>query len=788
MSYNTLWDSVEVSLAIPYNRILSELTDSPRFVRGENTYVTTGNKVVRRLGTLQLNTNASLPPGYRVDNIWPVETLDTPSIVYLVATVFNTATSYWEIWYQRQSAATIPWQSAGTYRSLNQSTQPHVASVSRGNLYIKGFPGISGDKLGTVIFNGTGGLVAVQPWGLLGPIVPATLANSAVGTVTTVGGISATSSSFTVNISAGTLPATPFVVQLDYEQIEVLNCTGTSGTCTFNTISRAFNGTVAAAHAQNDMVLERNWAATAHPITIDQGWQYAFAWKSITGQYSNRSPQQQNPDQLPSNTGPFFNQLPQITVQGQADTTNIPNIGIFRTTDGGGTWYLVQDITNTGAGNIVYTDNSLASASGNEDPLPDTTIDSNVVAPSLTDHSPPPTVLAPAITGVATPTLSSPIAWFQGRLWYGIGNVLFFSALEEIQTGVPEECFPSGLFGNFFRFQYPITNVASTPNSLYVFTTQATFVISGTNLATFAAQLILDNYGFPFGMQRAIASFQDTIVFLTHDYRIALISDSNQTPLILSDPVFTDFVDAINAGGLIDIKYFADLDKELLFVTAHNQNTPANSRQWVYDVKRSLRVSQSGAFGGYNHFWNLPWTYPSSAQLSSRTSESTTQRRLVFAGWDGNNTVFARIDPTYVTSTDWVPALLTPGGLQAGAVNFDIDIVFNLTRVPPGDHVNQRRVPMVTPVVYSISFERTAFSGDDDPSFYWFGDDLWTDPISVNVSDDPPRRPQSKGYKTMEFHIFNVAQRVAWELTKVDSGDRFELQNFIITFSPDQGA
>jgi hypothetical protein len=138
------------------------------------------------------------------------------------------------------------------------------------------------------------------------------------------------------------------------------------------------------------------------------------------------------------------------------------------------------------------------------------------------------------------------------------------------------------------------------------------------------------------------------------------------------------------------------------------------------------------------------------------------------------------MDPTLTTTTDYTVAGATE--------TFDIDMVFCLQRVPPGDHVNQRRLPRVTPVVYSISFERTAFSGDDDPSFYWFADDLWTDPISVNVSEDPPRRPQSKGYKTMEFPIFNVAQRIGWELTKVASADRFELQNFIMTFSPDTGA
>lgn len=778
MSSNIQWDSFTLSpLDIPYNRINAELDDSPRFVRGQNTFVTTGGKVSRRLGTLALNAESGLD-GLRVDRMWSVETLDTPPLVYIVVSAFNPLTGFWEIWYQRQQTTPVPWVQVTSYRDVNLSTLAHEAVVSRGLLYIKGIPDAgSSEKLGTVIFDGTAGSVTIKPWGLLGPTVSAALRNSAIGTITTVGGINATDSSVDVDITDGTLPAAPFVIQCDFEQISVGASTGTTGAVTLSSLTRAFNGTVAAAHNQTAIVIERNWTASAHLVTVNQYWEYSYAWKTITGQYSNRAPATQNPDALPSRTGPFFNQQPQITVQGTADTTNVPSIGIFRTTDGGGTFFFLEDITNTGAGNISYTDNSFTSNAGDMDPIPDESINVATVAPSLTDHSPPPTVLAPKVVGVNAPAQSTPIAWYQGRLWYGIGNVLFFSGEEEILLGVPEESFPSGLFGNFFRFQFPITNLAATPNNLYVFTSKATYVITGTNLATFSAQVILDNYGFPFGMNRAIDSFQDSVVFMTHDYRIAIISDGNQSqPTVLSDPLFTDIVDNINAGGQFDIKYFADLDKELIFVTGHNPTDPTRSRQFVFDIKKSVKLARTGS----PNFWNLPWTYPSTCQLSARGSESTTQRRMIFASWNGTDaSVFARIDPTYQTAQDYT---------TDGTVNFNIDLVFCLTEVPAGDHVNQRRVPRVTPVLYSVSFERTAFSGDDDPSFYYFKDDLWTDPISINLSEDPPRRAPSKGYKTMEFPIFEALQRVAWELTKIDSGDRFELQSFILTFAPDEGA
>jgi len=780
MSSNVLWDSITLpTMDIPYSRIEGELQDTPRFVRGKNTYITTGGKLTRRPGTVALNANNSL--ALRVDRMWSYETLDTPPVVYIVVSAWNPATGLWEIWHQRQSTTPTPFLQSGTYRDLNLSTQAHEAVVQRGFLFIKGFPqSSSSEKLGTVILDGTGGNIVLKPWGILGPTTPVALANSAITKMTTNGGINASATTFTVSGTSG-FPSTPFVIQVDFEQMNVTNVSS----LTF-TVTRAFNGTVAAAHQQNAIVLYRGWAASAHINVINQFWQYAYSWKDLNGQYSNISPPQTNPDVLGDSTSPFFNQIPQITVQGNADTVNIPKIGIFRTTDGGGRFFFLGDITNTGAGNISYTDNTLASSAGNQDPIPDIILNTATVSPSLTSNSPPPTVLAPGVTGVATPTPSSPITSYQGRLWFGIGNVLFFSGQEEISLGVPEDCWPSGLNGNFFRFQYPITNVLATTQNLYVFTLKATYVITGTNLQTFAVAPILNNIGFPYGMPRAIDTFNNSVVFMSHDYRIVLINDGSATPVIMSDSLYTDLVDAINAGSEFDIKYFSDLDKELLFITGHSKTSPNNSKQWVYDVKKSLKLSlQAGIYTPLKHLWNLPWTYPSTAQMSGRISELTGQRRMVFFSWDPVNLVgtFARMDPTLVTAQDWAVQNGT-----AGNINYDIDMVFALQMVPAGDHVNQRRVPRVTPVVYSISFERTAFSGDDDPSFYWFADDLWTDPISVNVSEDPPRRPQSKGYKTMEFPIFNVAQRVAWELTKIASGDRFELQNVIITFSPDQGS
>lgn len=788
MSFNAQWDSFELGdLSIPYDRITSELQDVPRFIRGQNTYVTTGGKVIRRPGTLPLNANNDL--NLRVDRMWVVETLGN-DFVFLFVSAFNPVSGYWEMWFQRQTGSPSAWAiaSPGNYRSINNSTEPHEGTVSRGLLYIKGVPAVStSEKLGSVSFNCTTGSVVVQPWGVLGPSTSCTLANSAIGLVTTSGGITTTATSFTANITAGTVPTggTQFVIQIDYEQMLVTS-SGASGSVTITVVNRAYNGTTLATHAQNVQLYYRNWSASAHNFTVNVGWEYAYAFKSITLQYSNRSPSQTNADALPSNTQPFFNQLPQITGTGLADTTNFPNIGIFRTTDGGGTFFWVADIANPGNTTWTYTDNSIVSTTG-RDPLPDTSLDTAVLAPSLTDHSPPPTVVAPLVVGIDAPVQTTPITWFQGRIWYGIQNILFFSAQEEIQIGVPEESWPSGINGNFFRFQYPIVNVKATSSYLYVFTTQATYTISGTNLATFSAQQILDNIGSAIGHPRAIDAFDNAVIFLSHDYRIMLVSDlAQQTPLTLSDPLFTDILNTINGGATVDIKYYGALDKSLIIVAAHNQANPNNSLQFVYDLKKSMAkgpnsLALNSVYGGGKPFWNLPWTYPSTAMIACRNSETSTFRQLILFSWNPSSVrgAFAYLDPTFATYTD---------STCNGTLTYNIDMVFCLTRVPPGDHVNQKRVPGITPVIYSIVIDRTSFSGDTDPLFYWFADDLWTTPLPIAVAENPPRRAPSIGYKTMEYPIQQVAQRVAWEITKTNSADNFELQNFMIKYEPEGGA
>lgn len=770
MAVNQTLDSYQFeNLLLPYDRQASSLSEKPRLVRGQNCYINSSDNLASRPGTIAM-INGGIT-GRRVDRAWIVETLDTAPYVYQVVSAYNSGTTQWELWYRRiQSPTPSSFALLTALRQSNNSTAPHEAVVARGLLFIKGFPtSASGERLGSIIFDGTAGTVSVRPWGALGPTTPAALASSVVTKITSA--ITASATSMTVASTAG-LPAVPFAMQLDYEQV---TCTALGGST--YTITRGVNGTSAAAHASGTLAVYRNWTASAHPVTVNFGWEYSYCYKSITGHYTNRAPVQTNPDSLPSSTGPFFNMTPAITVQGLADTTNFPQIAILRKTDGGGTWYVLDHITNTGAGSITYTDNKLASGSGNADPIPDAQLSRapDGFGPSLTSNSPPPTVTSPLVVGTDPVALSTPMAYFMGRIWYMIGNILFFSSQEELNLGVPEEAFPSGTRGNFFRLQHQGVNLAATSTALYIFTTQQTYVVLGADRSSFVVRPLLENIGAPYGHPRSVTRFADHVAFLTHDYRVALINGDELR--IISDPLYMDLVTEIVGGSEVEIRYVGDIDKQYLVVAAHRSATPANSRQFVYDLTRSLGEEMRTLNAAREDFWFTPWTYPSTCMLSGRISEGSSRRRLVFFSFS-TNAASAYLDMAGTTPTD---------STAAGTANFTFDAVTQLVTIPPGNHVNKLRMPYLTPAIYSIIVERTLTSGDTDPNVFYFLDDTWTTPLPTVYSDGPASRRSSVGYKTTEYQINEAGHRIALEFKKTGLAETTEIANLIIVFAPDSG-
>jgi len=783
---NTAFDGLEFdSLDFPYNLYQKELSEEPHFVAGSNAVVTLGGKVVKRGGTIQLlggNTAANQVTG-RIERLWAYENL--AGVTYLVASV--SVSGNYSLYYTVNSNAN--WVQFTNTRGCNNATAPHEATFSRGIMYIKSYTTSDSEKLGSITFDTNSGSPVFSYWGVLGPTTPAAIVG-AVDRINMAAGLTASGTALTVATAAGTagFPSPNFFIQIDYETIKVTS----TGAGTNWTIVRAQNGTLAAAHSNTSLITWLNWTASTHPVTVNFGWLYSYAWQDLNGQISSRAPVETNPDNLPSSTGPFINLRPKITVQGKSDTTNYPKIVIFRTTDGGGTFYTLETITNTGSGAITYEDKSLVSGTTLTDPIPDNVIDGNIIGPSLTSNSPPPSVTSPKVIGTDQPQQFTPLTTFQGRIWYAIQNILFYSGNEEISTGIPEESFPSGNFGNFFRFTEPIVNVISTTYSLYVFTPKKVYGLTGTTRDTFSVRLLLGYVGGAivnafsnsFLTAKAATVYRDSVVWLTDDFRVAIIQgklSSLQSDYfnIISDPIGKDLITSVNTYGANidwDIKYWTSQEKEYIIVSCSNRagNHPERDRQWIYDVKKSALTKQD--------FWMVPWTSNCSCLMTqTRVSNGGLQdRQLVFSTFDGTNSLLSYWDSTGATSTD-----LKSDGTSS---DFSFSVRSNLISQPPGNHMNALRRPAMTTTVDHIIVDRTTFQGDSDPIVKYYTDDIWTVPKLTPVTQLPERRVQSLGYTTHIFPVNEACRRFGWEISKDASAERFELQNLAIVFNSDAGA
>lgn len=766
MAVNTQQDSIlRDKLYFPYNRILSPHDDTPRIIDGLNTYVTTGGKLSRRPATVAVPFASELG---RVDRIYLYETLNGK--IYLLASLYDVSGNKWTMFYNRLSAGT-GWTQIGTLRSCDDSAAPQEVSIARGLAYIRNVPNNPGtDPYGTAVFDGTI-TPTLRPWGVPPPSTPAAI----IGAVAKLSSnITAEQTTFSLDSNFSPAPTPNFVIIIDYE--EMLVTANSSGNLT---VTRGYNGTTATSHRDNSIVTYRNFGASSHRVDVSRGWEYAYAYVSTTGQISNISPPQTNPDLLPSNTGPFIDLVPAITITGLADTTNFPSINIYRTTDGFGQYYFLEQIPNPGNTTVVYYDNSLASdptSTTFNDPVPDSELTTRSLGPTLNSNSPPPTVLSPGIVGISAPVRGTPIAYYAGRHWYAIDNYVFFSGNEEVTEGVPEECFPTGLLKNEYKFQHAVVNLRASSSALYISTIHDTYVVTGTTRDQFAVRPLYPNVGSPADQPLSMITFKDKVAVLTSEYRIAIL-ENNREPRIISDPLYTDIKDAIIAGGECELSYFADLDKDWLVISIHNPGNTALSKQFVYDFKLSQKTEQD--------FWFTPWSIPSVSVFSGRIYEEYSTRYLCFFVYEplDNWGVLVNIDPTATTNTDIISSnfTATPQG-----IDFYAD--FHQHTLPPGNHANLLRIPNLTPVVNQLTLERILYPGDSDPNVYYYCDDIWTDPIPVDLLQDPQRRNLSLGYKTHIATLNEACFRFSFRIQLNKSVRPFDLLGYAITWNPDAGA
>lgn len=205
------------------------------------------------------------------------------------------------------------------------------------------------------------------------------------------------------------------------------------------------------------------------------GYQYVFCYgNSNSGHISSPTPPS-------ASTGAFSNKLNvQVSLTASTDT-QVDQVRVFRSTD--------SVAAGTNAGTYLEIPNS---------PFSNTTqnITDNAADTSLSISS-----VAPIPTFNDPPTPFKGMAYFSGRVWGFKNNQVFFSGLEEITSGVPEESFPSGVAGNFWSFDQPVQGLqvvgseAANSQALVIFCGGRIYAISGSTLDTFRRFTIDNRHG-----------------------------------------------------------------------------------------------------------------------------------------------------------------------------------------------------------------------------------------------------------------------------------------------------
>ena len=521
------------------------------------------------------------------------------------------------------------------------------------------------------------------------------------------------------------------------------------------------------------------WGASAHPVTVRIGWKYAYSWEFDAGNISSRSPIETDPDEDQSSTGPFTNLNPEVVVR---NSSKARAIIIWRTLDGGGNYLFLDRVTPGPAdSDYTYTDNQRESGGGGtfDDPQSDTMLDSANVAPSETSNDPPPPI-TDAGTGVLDPgddpleigdaiEKSTNIVSSQGRLWYGIRTVLFFSGLEEINNGIPEHCWPSGFTGNYIPIGEPTVALDTGPLGVVRFSTKHVYITSGFNRESFAETRVLSNSGMPAGHPNAHCSYQDVVFWVTSDFRVCALVGNQM--IVLSKPLKDEIEPRLSADTSTDwegprreleLHAWANQENQYLFLLLRDKSD-VDTRMWVYDLVRKA--------------WNPPWFTKVTTMATGRPRTSAEKEELIGATFNGANSQIVHLDLT--DKRDFI--------IGAGNTNYGFNIVTNLMRVPIGNHVNPLRRAGMVPDVLGFVLHRTKFTGDSAPAVTYRLDDTTGSFTTLSPLADPPRRAQSSGYNEDWYMLNRAGQRAQIYISKTAVNQDFELQNLSFIFRPEAG-
>jgi hypothetical protein len=251
------------------------------------------------------------------------------------------------------------------------------------------------------------------------------------------------------------------------------------------TDAKKWDGTTVSGWGITAPAVAASIATAAGALSPTSGYRWVYVYRNnSTGHVSTASPES-------ASSGPQTAKNFNLTLTTSADA-QVDKIDIYRTVDGGSTYYYLTTINNTGS----YTDSSADSA-----------LNRFITAPLNHANDPPP-------AGINN------VVFHMGRLWASVDNLVYFGGGPDTLVGVPEETWPPA---NVFKFPGKVTAMVSTSAGLLVFTNADAYIIRGSDSSSFYSQLWQANFGV--ASQNCVASDGDLVFLYTSVRQLFSISN-----------------------------------------------------------------------------------------------------------------------------------------------------------------------------------------------------------------------------------------------------------------------
>lgn len=211
-------------------------------------------------------------------------------------------------------------------------------------------------------------------------------------------------------------------------------------------------------------------------LSPTSGYQYVYCYyNSTTGHLSSAS-------SASANTGPLTNKNITVSYTASSDS-QVSNIWIFRTADGGSLFYFLVSVSNATSS---YTDSTA-----------DSGLNTDLIAPVAGVNAPPLAAIAHT-------------AFYASRPWAAVGNVLYYGAGPDATIGVGTECWPAA---NNFTLPGQITCLRPTSVGLAIFTQDDLYILVGSDISSFTLLPWQVNFGVM--TENAVAQDGDVLYVFT---------------------------------------------------------------------------------------------------------------------------------------------------------------------------------------------------------------------------------------------------------------------------------